>query len=416
LIDSNCFTTSSTTTTTTTQILEKIQYDFNSMRSVAIACCEYGYNSSEDTIKDLKIIKKSGFNSVKLWLDPSRGIDSGIESDWLNKILTAADELNLSVFPSTIPTMNPGENIWDFPWNEDKVQSYIKFAENLTNVGKNHPSLAFYNIWVPVFNPNTINESTKQKIDDVYSRFVNAYRQKDPKHMIALWGDPHDQEPLYYFPRVDVDAFGFQPYSNIKDNIHIEKINLLYNNAKRIYPGKPVFVDEVGFRTYDPYRKPIPYGLASNETMKAELIKELSSYFKNLNVGWSYFMLKDRWPTREEGDWGIVEWNGTFRQSGLSLSYELRGCRLTELKDPITEPVTPNENQNFKIYCSVNGIYDCIGAYVDYEDCPWIGWTGNTAIFNCSGTSYGIHFAKCSVGYGNSNCCVDSSTKQFTVQ
>ena len=94
-------------------------------------------------------------------------------------------------------------------------------------------------------------------------------------------------------------------------------------------------------------------------------------------------------------------------------------CTSCGLETPILNPTSPTANQFFNISCptTVTGL-DCINAFAGSNDCSndFLGWSGNTAIFRCSGMSAGSYQAKCQAVTGTSaNCCADEKTASFTV-
>jgi hypothetical protein len=103
--------------------------------------------------------------------------------------------------------------------------------------------------------------------------------------------------------------------------------------------------------------------------------------------------------------------------ASFTLSVSPPSCTNCGLGTPAIFPSGLTANQSFTITCSANASdYDCISAYVNNVSCSYYQWSGNSAIFNCSGRAAGVYTAKCVSKTGTvNNCCVDEKTNSFTV-
>jgi hypothetical protein len=80
--------------------------------------------------------------------------------------------------------------------------------------------------------------------------------------------------------------------------------------------GKKVYMSEYGFRTQRPnVTGQWDFGMVSNETVKAGLIKEFVSYCRGNFTIFTYFALFDA-----DGRWGLAENNTRLlRESGMAM-------------------------------------------------------------------------------------------------
>ncbi|MBU5689313.1 MAG: hypothetical protein KQA41_03760, partial [Candidatus Aenigmarchaeota archaeon] len=72
-------------------------------------------------------------------------------------------------------------------------------------------------------------------------------------------------------------------------------------------------------------------------------------------------------------------------------------CTNVGLQQPIINPSTPIEGSSFQITCPANGQYNCIAAYANgaQNQCNFLSWSGNNAIFSCSPMPPGTYTARC---------------------
>ena len=108
----------------------------------------------------------------------------------------------------------------------------------------------------------------------------------------------------------------------------------------------------------------------------------------------------------------------TMTQDNYSFTVESAPvCTDCGLGTPTTNPTTPEAGQSFTISCPANSnTYDCINAYANSNECVFSNWSGNNALFDCSGLTVGNHTAKCEAITGTgSSCCADEKTNSFSV-
>jgi hypothetical protein len=280
------------------------------MRSVFLSPQAFNHTSVGETIRALELASSLHFNAIKLWFDPIDYNYTTYNSSYLNAIFSAADGLELALFISTIQNWEYNEQIGSFPYNDTEIGWYSAWLSWVVSAGNGHPSVAVYNFYCLSFVRSSVDLALGSRLKGVYRNFTAIVHLGDPDARVTLFADPiWTYIPL---PRAEYDALGFQPYSWIKDTIQRDKVLNFYHAASNLHPC--VFVDEVGFRTFDTTGRP-ELATCSSEAAKHELIMEYRRLFeKELHVGWSYFMLFDR-ANGVEDDFGLIDYNETYRLS-----------------------------------------------------------------------------------------------------
>jgi hypothetical protein len=104
----------------------------------------------------------------------------------------------------------------------------------------------------------------------------------------------------------------------------------------------------------------------------------------------------------------------------LSLQSQISSCNSCGLGTPIITPSSPISGTSFTITCPTNASgYDCINAYANgsQNKCTFSAYSGNNAIFNCTGLTTGSYTSKCEAITGTSrNCCAANMTGSYAVQ
>jgi hypothetical protein len=94
-------------------------------------------------------------------------------------------------------------------------------------------------------------------------------------------------------------------------------------------------------------------------------------------------------------------------------------CTDMGLGTPIVNPSSPSSGQAFTIECPVNQQKGCVYPTFanDWSDaCTFSGWSGNNAVFDCSGMPPNTYTARCNIASGTADdCCGDTSTRSYTV-
>ncbi|MFX0101229.1 MAG: hypothetical protein ACFFCS_16770 [Candidatus Hodarchaeota archaeon] len=280
------------------------------MRSVSISAQAYEHETANDTINCFNLAKELNFNTIKLWFGPDYYNRTKYNSTYLSLLFEAAENLSLSLFISSIPTYEPGESVNEFPYNETKNDFYLDWLSFILNVSKNYQCVIAYNFYIVPFEKNSVDEETRTRMRNVYLDITQMVHSNHAGAKITLWGDP-----LYsYIPleKDEYDAYGYQPYSYRPNQIDRQKNLIWYHEAKKMHHC--VFVDEVGFRTFDTSGWP-ELAICDDEMVKYSLIREYRYlYERELEIGWSYFMLLDR-ANGVQNDFGLYEYNFSRRYS-----------------------------------------------------------------------------------------------------
>ncbi|MBD3354201.1 MAG: hypothetical protein GF364_22150 [Candidatus Lokiarchaeota archaeon] len=293
-------------------------FTLNEMRSISIGFQTYDHNTSEDTIQSFMLAKNLNFNAIKLWVGPNYYNYTKYNTTFLMQIFQAAEDLSLSLFISSIPTYEVGEQRGEFPYNATKIQLYLDWLEFTSSVSRNYDCIAAYNFWIVPFEKDTTTPGEKEDVRKVYLNITSHLKNIDPDIKITLFGDPaYSYVPL---KSNEYSALGVQPYSLIKNDIQESRIRWLYEEAKKCKVC--VFIDEIGFRTFDTSGRP-NLAICDSEEIKYALILEYRNLFEvEMNIGWTYFMLKDR-PNGIEGDFGIYSPDDVLRYSGTAFLQDI---------------------------------------------------------------------------------------------
>jgi len=284
------------------------------IRGIAMGPEEYGYADVVEGVKeDLRIIKWLGFNCVKLW-----NVESMLLRGHLEQVLEVFDEEKMPFYTPIMIANTEGKTVWpEGDWPLGSEYKFREVARKTVKTCAEHSTCIFHALWIPW--------GGQRALDDVYfntvKRILPDFREADPTRRLAVWGGAVPPAPYDWS---DVSYYGLQPYSLKKNEIDEERIDEAVGACKgtKYYPP---WLDEYGFRTFSTFRHGI-HGLCDNEIKKAEAIEKFVEYMntKHPDVGWVYFMWKDRYPLYAEGDWGLIEWNGILRESGRAFKRALR--------------------------------------------------------------------------------------------
>ena len=222
-------------------------FKLNSMRSVSISAQAYEHETASDTINCLYLAKELNFNAIKLWFGPDYYNRTKFNSTYLSLVFEAAENLSLALFISSIPTYEPGETVNEFPFNQTKNDLYLDWLAFILNVSKDFQSIIAYNFYIVPFEKNSVDGETKARMRNGYLDIIHLVQSNHARANITLWGDPF----FSFIPleKDEYDAFGYQPYSYRPNQLDRDKNLKWYAEARKIHPC--VFVDEVGFRTFD---------------------------------------------------------------------------------------------------------------------------------------------------------------------
>jgi hypothetical protein len=250
-----------------------------------------------------------GFDGVKIFYEDI--VDSGI----VEPLLNYTKKIGLKVIFATHATY------WghkyptiDFP-NETIISNYKRelgaICRNITSYKYDH--VPFIAVLYPIpFNQS--NEKVNQKLNnsnytDALTDIVDYIKSFGLKVSMDTEGNPNDFR-VPFIPNTDL--YGIMPFSpqwNYMNTTYIELWAAYFKPT-----GKQVYMSEYGFRTWRPDNE-WDFGMVSNETIKAKLVREFVEYCrKNFEV-FTYVLLFDA-----NGGWGLAEKDTRIlRESGIAM-------------------------------------------------------------------------------------------------
>jgi len=263
--------------------------------------------------KDLDLAKSLGFYGIKLFcIEGIEWSGPGIE-----QVLYACEKRGLNV---TLPF-----RIWrpyQFPENETALEEFRSFLEMVIPKVRNSTALVAYIIHYPINFADKAayaekwfrNETYKAKLEEI----INQTHFLDPAHPIwmALEFEPHLDPP---FDLDHVEAYGVEPYSwHTPDKYDPDKVRDFLEFFEQ--RNMRVFIDEYGVQMNNPE---LIVGHASDESVKAEKIRDFILDVCDKGYVWAYFSLFDT----SQADWGLAYDNGTLKESGRVVQDLLTGMR-----------------------------------------------------------------------------------------
>ena len=277
-----------------------------------LAFCSYqphGTRSCNMTeiIADLVLIKGMGFDGVKIFYEYI--VDSGLVEPLLNytkiiglKVIFAT---HATYWNSTYPNI-------DFP-NETIVNDYKRqlgaICGNITANGYDHVLFIAIYYPIPFEHEHVVEKLNSQEYLNALKDIVNYVKSFGLKVTLDTEGDPN----VYAVPLLpEVDYYGIMPYSPDLDYMNVTYIESWASYFKN--KGKQVYISEYGFRTWKP-KEHWNFGMVSNETVKAKLIREFVNYCKKNFEIFTYFALFDA-----DGGWGLANnYTRVLRESGIAM-------------------------------------------------------------------------------------------------
>ena len=282
----------------------------------SLAFCSYqphwmGHDNMTEIVSDLTLIKGMGFDGVKIFYEYI--VDKGL----VEPILEYTKRIGLKVIFATHATYwgSKYRNI-DFP-NEKIIKDYERqlgaICKNITVHKYTH--VLFIAIYYPIpFNDSKseiIRKLNSPEYKQALEAIVNYVKSYGIKVSMDTEGNPQDF-PVPYIQ--NTDFYGIMPYSpnwNYMNITYIESWASYFKNT-----GKKVYMSEYGFRTWRPNTAgQWDFGMVSNETIKAKLVKEYVNYCRKNFEFFTYFALFDA-----DGGWGLVDnQTRTLRKSGTAM-------------------------------------------------------------------------------------------------
>jgi len=276
------------------------------LRLVAYAPYESGASTIEQMKVDLKLAKDIGFDGIKLW-----NIRDLLKDDNLPKILDIGEELGLK-FNLPLMVGNP----YDFPDDNESIAEFKTYLSKLTEIVKGRDNVLWYGLWYPIAWKRSVlwnqQNMARTKYQQTLQEFVDVLKENDPEHEVRLFAD--FDLTIYRLPKnfSNVDGYGVQPYSRIKDSIDGDRIKSYVSYF--LDTGKPVYIDEWGLHTSNNWVS----GTCTDEETKARVLTDFVSFVEGEGLTWTYFLLLD--SRLYKIDWGIVNGNRTLRLSGQILN------------------------------------------------------------------------------------------------
>lgn len=267
-------------------------------------------DNNDHFLADLDLVKSLGFEGVRLHQADYERYGYG----------TVADDLNDRGLKFVMVLHS-----WDNPQfpNESYVDRLISYFKNITEQLRDKSNLLWYALDYPYDWSRNSNQLQDPNYRSELQEIIYSVHESDPSHQIYLVSgmieDANVSTPKDF---AHVDGFGIMPYSKdgTVDSVHTDRIQSWLNEYART--DKPVYIAEWGVQTIQgsPNRT-YNYGLATNESMKIEMIEQFVNYVRPTSLYWDYFGLYD-FPN-EHSDWGIAYDNGTLKPSGETIQHLL---------------------------------------------------------------------------------------------
>ena len=269
-------------------------------------------NNWTDVARDLELVKYMGFDGVRIHYEYV------VKYDLVEQLLKYARDLGLKVIWATHATYwNNRYLTADFP-NETIMNNYKEELSAIASASSKYPNVLYISVFYPIPFTEVSNISYTKVLQHIHSEefnealkeIVSYVKSFGVKCAVESEGIPKD------FP-VDFvdnsDAYFIQPYSGFEWNtIGTQNISDWKSYFEK--SGKKVYIGEYGFRTWKP-DKHWDFGMVSNDTIKAELIKQYFDYASKEFEIITYFAMYDG-----DGGWGLLNQDGSVRLSGLSAS------------------------------------------------------------------------------------------------
>lgn len=253
-------------------------------------------------LADVALIKSIGFQGVKL---------HDVWNFWNDSLIDDALEVFRANNLSVILQLYFYE-AQEFPQNDTQINAFIAYVADLAGKIKDKP-FKWYALHYPFYYPQkesyVANNITHPKYKTALQWIINNITSVDGNHPIYMVSEsleiynaslPYDLE--------GVAGYGIQPYSRALNDIQGNYVSNLYALYKSL--GKDVYIDEWGVQT-NPL---VTHGLASSETAKADMIKNMFNWIKDWDTTICYFGLHDL--ARENADWGLVTYTNQLKKSG----------------------------------------------------------------------------------------------------
>lgn len=219
------------------------------------------------------------------------------------------------------------EDFWKpsgFPDNTTKVETWLQWITNVTEITKNYPNVEFYLLFMPFrwagdYQANFSNQTYYRLY---MQQAVSTIKSIDPKPVILVSDgiEMENQSLIQYIPYdlVNIDGYGFTYYTRTQNQLDSNLVymtNLYQDKIKQFLNSTGyLFLAEWGWQTTSP---PV-YGKCEGETQKSRLITETLNTIKDLRIEYfAYFCLQNYFPA-DNADFGLIYDNFTLKPSGYS--------------------------------------------------------------------------------------------------
>ena len=273
----------------------------------------FGENYNLEIIeKDFKLIKNSGLNSIRIFIQYE---DFGKEKvppaklEKLKEVLDAAENIGLKVVVT----------LFDF-YGDYSVLNWTlthRHAAQIVSTFKNHNAILAWDIKnEPDLDFDTRNKET---VLAWLSQMIKEVKKFDPNHLVTIgWSSP--EAAIYLSDEVDFVSYHY--YKNIANFENDFKI------LKEQSLNKPIVLQEFGLSSY----KGIWNLYGSSETKQAEYHKKMQAIFKKESLAfmsWGLYDFKEvptsvagrlPWRNTKQKYFGFMNENGDKKPSFLYIT------------------------------------------------------------------------------------------------
>ncbi|WAC01347.1 cellulase family glycosylhydrolase [Lacinutrix neustonica] len=268
----------------------------------------YGDKFSKDTIlKDFKIIKEAGLNSVRIFVQYDDFGKAEVNPEKLEKLkqtLDAAEENNLKVILT----------LFDF-YGDYSVLNWtlnLRHAEKIVSIFKDHSALLAWDI---KNEPNLDFESRGQDLVISWlENMIDLVKSVDDKHPVTIgWSNTQSASIL----NDKVDFVSFHYYEDL------DLLDASIKTMQKDIPDKKLVLQEFGISSYSGFWKPF----GSSEEDQANYhkkIQEIIAANKLQFMSWTLYDFVDvpkavvgsrPWRRNTQKHFGFIDKNGTKKAS-----------------------------------------------------------------------------------------------------
>ena len=268
----------------------------------------FGNSFSKDTIvKDFKIIKESGLNAVRVFVqyeDFGKADVSTSKLEKLKQTLDAAETVQLDVIVT----------LFDFYGNYDVMDWTLnmRHAETIVNALKDHKALVGWDI---KNEPNLDFESRgKTTVMAWLETMIDLVKSIDNHHPVTI-GWSNTQSAVLLKDKVDFVSFHY--YEDLKD------LDASVKTLQTVIQDKALVMGEFGESSYDGFWNPF----GSNEDDQANYHKKAQTIIATNNlqyVSWTLYDFSEipkevvgklPWRRDAQKQFGFIDKNGTKKAS-----------------------------------------------------------------------------------------------------